>query len=374
MTYRPKPGSVDSVVVGAGVVGLAIARALALQGHEVIVLEAEYSFGTQTSSRNSEVIHAGIYYPTGSLKARLCVSGKQLLYEYCRQRRIDFQQPGKLIVASRVEQVDLLKTYHAQGQINGVDDLELLGQQGLHQLEPGVRGLAALWSPSTGIVDSHGLMLGLLGDLETAGGTLVSRSRVRRFRQVAGGFETDVDSDGASTKLHSRWLINSAGHGAIALAKASNMEHLPENYFLAGHYFSYTGKSPFNHLVYPVAGAESLGLHGTLDLGGQLKFGPDVEWRERLDYTFDLTETRRQHFENSIQDYYPDLDVNRLQPGYVGIRPRITGPGEATADFVIAGSESHGMKGLVQLFGIDSPGLTACLAIAEEVVSRLEGG
>lgn len=363
--------SVDSVVVGAGVVGLAIARALALQGHEVVVLEAENTFGTQTSSRNSEVIHAGFYYPTGSLKARLCVSGKELLYEYCRQRRIDFQQPGKLIVANRVEQIDLLKIYQAQGRVNGVDDLELLSQESLHQLEPEVRGLAALWSPSTGIVDSHGLMLGLLGDLEMAGGTLVSRSRVRGFRQVAGGFEIDVDSEGASVKLQSRCLINSAGHGAIALAKASKTDHLPDNYFLAGHYFSYTGKSPFNHLVYPVAGAESLGLHGTLDLGGQLKFGPDVEWRERLDYAFDSSETRRRHFESSIRDYYPALDTSRLQPGYVGVRPRISGPGEAAADFVVAGSESHGMKGLVQLFGIESPGLTACLAIADEVVLRL---
>lgn len=363
--------SVDSVVVGAGVVGLAIARALALQGHEVVVLEAENTFGTQTSSRNSEVIHAGIYYPTGSLKARLCVSGKELLYEYCRKRRIDFQQPGKLIVANRVEQIDLLKNYQAQGQVNGVDDLELLSQESLRQLEPEVRGMAALWSPSTGIVDSHGLMLGLLGDLEAAEGALVARSRVRGFRQVAGGFEIEVDAEEATVKLQSRWLINSAGHGAIALAKANKMNHLPDNYFLAGQYFSYTGKSPFNHLVYPVAGPDSLGLHGTLDLGGQLKFGPDVEYRERLDYTFDSSETRKRHFESSIRDYYPALDTSRLQPGYVGVRPRISGPGESTADFVIAGSESHGIKGLVQLFGIESPGLTACLAIAGEVVSRL---
>jgi len=362
---------VECVVVGAGVVGLAIARALALQGHEVIVLETEKTFGTQTSSRNSEVIHAGIYYPTGSLKAQTCVSGKVLLYDYCRQHKVDFQRLGKLIVAITSEQIELLRDYQAQGRINGIDDLELLSQEELHQLEPEVRGLAALWSPSTGIVDSHGLMLSLLGDFESAGGTLVTRSPVNSFRQVSDGFEMDVGSEGLSMKLQSRWLINSAGHGATALAKTSGMEQITDNHYPAGHYFSYRGKSPFNHLIYPVAGAGSLGIHGTLDLGGQLKFGPDLEWRERLDYTFDLSETRRQHFENSIRAYYPALEVNRLQPDYVGVRPRISGPGEPLADFKIMGPESHGMHGLVQLFGIESPGFTACLAIADEVVSRL---
>ncbi|MDX2427428.1 MAG: NAD(P)/FAD-dependent oxidoreductase [Xanthomonadales bacterium] len=362
---------VECVVVGAGVVGLAIARALALQGHEVIVLESEKTFGTHTSSRNSEVIHAGIYYPTGSLKARTCVSGKALLYDYCRQHKVDFQRLGKLIVATTSEQIDLLRAYQAQGRINGVDDLELLSQGELHQLEPDVRGSAALWSPSTGIVDSHGLMLSLLGDFENAGGALVTRTTVNSFRQIAEGFEMDVGSEGLSTKLQSRWLINSAGHGAIVLAKGSGMDQIADNYYPAGHYFSYQGKSPFNHLIYPVAGTGSLGVHGTLDIGGHLKFGPDLEWRERLDYSFESNETRRQHFENSIRAYYPALEVNRLQSGYVGIRPRISGPDEPLADFKIMGPESHAMKGLVQLFGIESPGLTACLAIADEVVSRL---
>lgn len=362
---------VECVVVGAGVVGLAIARALTLQGLEVLVLEAEKAFGTHTSSRNSEVIHAGIYYPAGSLKARTCVAGKTLLYAYCQQHRIDHRRIGKLIVATRKEQIDLLKTYLAQGRRNGVDDLELLEQASLHQKEPQVRGLAALWSPSTGIVDSHGLMLSLLGDFENSGGSLVLRSPVRGFKQKADGFEIEVDSGGSLLKLQSRLLINSAGHGAIALARTSAMEPLPQNYYPAGHYFSYQGKSPFNHLVYPVAGPGSLGLHGTLDLAGQLKFGPDIAWREQLDYTFEASELRREHFENSIRDYYPGLDMSRLQPGYVGIRPRISGPGEPVPDFVIAGPESHGMEGLVQLFGIESPGLTACLAIADEVISRL---
>ena len=362
---------VECVVVGAGVVGLAIARALALQGREVLVLEAEKAFGTHTSSRNSEVIHAGIYYPTDSLKARTCVTGKHLLYKYCRQHQVDFKKTGKLIVATTTEQIDLLRAYQAQGRRNGVDDLELISQEQLHRLEPEVSGLAALWSPSTGIVDSHGLMLSLLGEFENAGGTLVLRSTVRRFRQQRGGFEIDIESQGEQVQLQTRLLVNSAGHGAIALAKASAMESLPEAYYPAGHYYSYPGKSPFSHLVYPVAGAGSLGLHATLDLAGQLKFGPDIDWRDRLDYTFVSDEDRLRHFESRIRDYYPALDVNRLQPGYVGVRPRVTGPGKPVADFSIADHQVHGIKGLVQLLGIESPGLTACLAIADEVVSRM---
>jgi len=363
--------SVECVVVGAGVVGLAIARAMALKGHEVLVLEAENAFGTHTSSRNSEVIHAGIYYPANSLKARTCVNGNALLYDYCRQRGVDYQKTGKLIVATDSGQLDLLKTYLAQGRVNGVADLELVSQDQLHHLEPDVRGLAALKSPSTGIVDSHGLMLSLLGDLESAGGTLALRSKLRAFRHSTHGFALDVEIEGVPVKLQSQRLINSAGHGAIGLAKSSGMDHLPVNYYPAGHYFSYQGRSPFRHLIYPVAGPGSLGVHGTLDLGGQLKFGPDVEWRDHLDYTFGMEELRKRHFENSIRKYYPALEMNRLQPGYVGVRPRISGPGDPAEDFKIDDPERHGMRGLVQLFGIESPGLTACLAIANEVVSRL---
>jgi len=363
---------VECVVVGAGVVGLAIARAIALKGFEVLVLEAEKAFGTHTSSRNSEVIHAGIYYPADSLKARTCVRGKELLYGYCRQHGVNHRQLGKLIVAANSQQIEILKAYQVQGQANGVNDLELISKQELNQMEPEVQGLAALWSPSTGIVDSHGLMLSLLGDFENAAGTLVLRSRVSGFRQLQNGFEIRVEADGTPTKLQSRYLVNSAGHGAALLAKASEAGHPVKTYYPAGHYFSYSGKSPFRHLVYPVATAGSLGLHATLDLGGQLKFGPDVDWRGKLDYTFDLHETRQQHFEDSIRKYFPMLETDRLQPGYVGIRPRITGPGEPAADFVIAGSESHGVTGLVQLFGIESPGLTASLAIAEQVVTRLK--
>jgi L-2-hydroxyglutarate oxidase LhgO len=362
---------VECVVIGAGVVGLAIARALALKGHEVFILEAEDAFGTQTSSRNSEVIHAGIYYPSGSLKALTCVRGKALLYDYCLKRGVGHRQLGKLIVATSEAQIQVLENYQAQGLANGVTDLVLVTQEQLYQLEPEVQGCAALWSPSTGIVDSHGLMLSLLGDLENAGGTLVTRSPVHSFRPASGGFEIEVVVDKNPQKLHSRCLINSAGHGALALAKASGVDYPANNYYQAGHYFSYAGKSPFSHLIYPIAEEGTLGVHVTLDLGGQMKFGPDVDWRDQLEYSFGSVETRQHYFEERIRKYYPGFDSQRLQPGYVGIRPRITGPGEAGVDFVIAGPEDHQVEGLVQLFGIESPGLTACLAIAEQVVERL---
>jgi len=365
------PEKVECVVAGAGVIGLATARALALRGHEVLVLEAENTFGTQTSSRNSEVVHAGIYYPGGSLKAKLCVAGNQSLYAYCDKRGVDYRKLGKLIVATNSKQVNVLRSYLERGRANGVPGLELISTQALRKLEPEVNALAALWSPSTGIVDSHGLMLALLGDLENSGGALVTQSPVRRFRQVADGIEIDVGEDDAAMQLHTRCLVNAAGHGALALAGASAMKDLPAGYFTAGHYYGYQGKPPFSHLVYPVATAGSLGIHATLDLGGQLKFGPDVDWRDRLDYTFDTGAGRRSNFENSVRDYYPGLDADRLQPGYVGVRQRISAPGEPLADFRIEGPEKHGVDGLVQLFGIESPGLTACLAIADEVAARL---
>jgi len=362
---------VECVVAGAGVIGLAIARALALQGREVLVLEAENTFGTQTSSRNSEVVHAGIYYPGGSLKAKLCVMGNRSLYDYCEKRGIEHRKLGKFIVATTDAQVDVLRSYLERGQANGVPGLELISAAALRQLEPEVSAVAALWSPSTGIVDSHGLMLALLGDFENAGGTLVTQSQVNRFRHVADGIEIDVGEGDTAMQLQTRWLVNAAGHGALGLARASGMENLPTGYFPAGHYYGYQGKPPFSHLVYPVATTGSLGIHATLDLGGQLKFGPDVDWRERLDYSFDASPERRSHFENSVRDYYPALEAERLQPGYVGVRQRISAPGEPLADFQITGPRQHGVDGLVQLFGVESPGLTACLAIADEVVSRL---
>ena len=361
---------VECVVVGAGVIGLAIARALARRGREVLLLEAEDTFGTQTSSRNSEVVHAGIYYPAGSLKATACVVGNRMLYAYCREHGIGHRRLGKLIVASSEAQMTILGDYLASGRANGVDDLEIITAEKLREMEPQVSAVGALWSPSSGIVDSHGLMLAFLGEMENAGGTFVAGSRVRRFKSLPDGFEIEVS--GTDMQLRSRYLVNAAGHGALALARASLHGPLPRSYYPAGHYFSYSGKSPFSHLVYPVAGSGGLGVHATLDLGGQLKFGPDVEWRESLDYRFDPQNTRRQHFEDRIRKYFPALEADRLQPGYVGIRPRITAPGDPLADFQVAGPESHGIDGLVQLFGIESPGLTACLAIAGEVVTRLK--
>ncbi len=365
--------TVECVVIGAGVAGLAIARAIALKGHEVLLLEAEETFGTQTSSRNSEVIHAGIYYPSGSLKALSCVRGKTQLYDYCRRRGVNHRQVGKLIVATSNAQVGVLESYLEQGRSNGVDDLELLSAEQLLRMEPEVRGVAALWSPSTGIIDSHGLMLSLLGDFENAGGTLVTRSPVSSYKCLQDGFEINSGAGDQAVTLQSRWLVNAAGHGALPLAEASSQAYPAKNHYPAGHYFSYSGKPPFRHLVYPVAEQGSLGVHATLDLGGQMKFGPDVEWRDSLDYAFGDVDVRLAYFEQRIRQYYPSLETGRLQPGYVGIRPRITGPGEPGADFVIAGSESHNIDGLVQLFGIESPGLTACLAIADQVVTRLVG-
>lgn len=363
---------VECVVIGAGVVGLAIARLLALKGHEVLVLEAENAFGTHTSSRNSEVVHAGIYYPANSVKAKTCVRGRALLYDYCQLHGIGYQQLGKLIVATSSEQLETLNDYQAQASANGVDDLELLSKSDFQLLEPAVEGVAALWSPSTGIVDSHGLMLGLLADLEGAGGTLVTRSPVSRFEPVRDGFDLEIVLDQEKVALNCRWLVNSAGHGAMGLARASGVEHPAKNYFPAGHYFSYSGKAPFKHLVYPIADAGSLGVHATLDLGGQVKFGPDVEWREQLDYSFGTEASRQEYFEECILKYYPALEKERLQAGYVGVRPRISGPDEPLPDFMIKGQESHQLAGLVQLFGIESPGLTACLAIAEQVVAGLD--
>jgi L-2-hydroxyglutarate oxidase LhgO len=352
---------VECVVVGAGVIGLAVARALALEGREVLLLEAEDAFGTGTSARNSEVIHAGIYYPAGSLKAQLCVRGKAMLYDYCAARGVAHRRTGKLIVATNADQIGTLKTYAAQGKTNGVDDLEIIGGDGLRAREPHVEGIAAVWSPSTGIVDSHGLMLALLGDFENAGGTLAFQSPVDGYKSLNECHEVTV----GATVLKAPVLINAAGHGAPPLAGKG----APGQYFAAGHYFTYTGKAPFSHLVYPVAEAGGLGVHATLDLGGQIKFGPDVEWRGGLDYEFDRS--RQAEFEARIRTYFPGLESERLQPGYVGIRPKISGPGEAAADFVIAGPQAHGIRGLVHLFGIESPGLTSALALADEVVRRL---
>jgi L-2-hydroxyglutarate oxidase LhgO len=363
--------SIDVVVVGAGVVGLAIARSLALAGREVLVLEGEESFGTWTSARNSEVIHAGIYYPQGSLKATLCVRGKQMLYRYCAARGVAHRAIGKVLVASDADEVPVLQGYAKKAAANGVA-LEPLSAAEVARLEPAVKAVAGLWSSSTGIVDSHGLMLALLGDAEAAGATLVTHTPVDGVRVVDGGFE--VRTGGADpTTLRCRMLVNSAGLAAQRLAGSIDgldARHVPPTFYAKGHYFTLSGRSPFRHLVYPMPDNAGLGIHVTLDLGGQCKFGPDVtRWPQTLDYAFE--DGLEDKFRRAIRRYWPDLPDDGLVRGYTGIRPKVTGPTEAAGDFVIQGPAVHGVPGLVNLYGIESPGLTSSLAIAQEVAARL---
>jgi L-2-hydroxyglutarate oxidase LhgO len=362
---------VDAVVIGAGVVGLAVARELALAGREVIVLEAEESIGNHTSSRNSEVIHAGIYYPKGSLKASLCVSGKHKLYAYCRERGLPHLNCGKVLVAASEAEIPTVLGYIDKANANAVHDLRRISLDELRALEPAVTAVAAVYSPSTGIVDSHAVMLAMQGDLENAGGTVVFLSPVLRGAVTGDGIDLEV---GGSEPMSIRCtlLVNAAGLFAPQLARS--IEGIPERtippqYFAKGHYYTVSGKSPFNRLVYPMAGAGYLGVHVTVDLGGQARFGPDIDWIDRVDYAFD--DSREPLFYQAIRQYYPALKDGALQPGYTGIRPKISGPKEPAADFLIQGPAEHGVPGLVNLYGIESPGLTASLAIGERVRALL---
>ena len=362
---------VDCVVIGAGVVGLAVARALAQAGREVLILEAEAAIGTGTSSRNSEVIHAGIYYPQGSLKARLCVAGRDALYAFCASHGVPYRRCGKLIVATDESQVTGLDALQAHALANGVNDLQRLNGTELKALEPQLKAVAGLLSPSTGIVDSHALMLALQGDAEAAGALLALLASVGAVEVRADGLKLDVG--GAEPMiLLAKTLINCAGHAAPAIAartKGLPAERVPPRYFAKGSYFSLATATPFHHLVYPLPEPGGLGVHLTLDLGGQARFGPDVEWVDSLDYSLD--ESRADRFYAAIRRYWPALPDGALQPAYTGIRPKISGPGEPAADFRIDGPAEHGIAGLVNLFGIESPGLTAALAIADEVCQRL---
>ncbi|MDZ4075913.1 MAG: NAD(P)/FAD-dependent oxidoreductase [Hylemonella sp.] len=357
---------VDCVVIGAGVVGLAVARALALNGREVLVLEAAEAIGTQTSSRNSEVIHAGLYYPQGSLKALLCVQGKQMLYDYCAERGIGHRRCGKLIVATSEQQVPALQGILAKAAANGVDDLVLLTREQARALEPALACVAAVHSPSTGIVDSHGLMLALQGDLENAGGMVAFHSRLARARVTVQGIELDAE-DG--TQLLARTVVNAAGVHAPSLAhrmEGLDARHIPGEYYAKGNYFTLSGRSPFSRLIYPVPEAAGLGVHLTIDLGGQAKFGPDVQWVDSPDDLV-VDPARGDVFYAEVRKYWPALPDAALQAGYAGIRPKISGPAEAARDFMIQGPAGHGVPGLVNLFGIESPGLTSSLAIAARV-------
>ena len=358
----------DAVVIGAGVVGLAIARALALAGREVVVLEAEDAIGTHTSSRNSEVIHAGIYYPNGSLKARSCVEGKQLLYEYCDSHGVPYRRCGKLIVATNPGQEKELLSISEKALANGVTDLKRVTKEEALQMEPELACVAALHSPSTGIIDSHALMLAYLGDAEAHGAMLAVKSIFQRAL-FDDGFEIHVEG---SEPVRAQILVNSAGLRAPSVAKSIegyDKSLAPRELYAKGNYYSLARRSPFSRLVYPVPEPGGLGVHVTLDLAGQARFGPDVEWTEHIDYAVDPR--RAERFYAAIRRYWPGLPDGALLPGYAGIRPKTAGPSEPPADFQIQGPREHGVRGLVHLFGIESPGLTASLALASRVVEEL---
>ena len=362
---------VDAVVVGAGVVGLAIARKLAQSGREVILLEREDAFGTATSSRNSEVIHAGIYYPADSLMARLCVTGKRALYAFCENHGVAHKRTGKLIVATDETEAAKLDGIAARAARNGVDDMVKLSGAEAAALEPALKATAALLSPSTGIIDSHGYMLALLGDAEAAGAMIAYAAPFVSARRTGDGLVVSVGG-AEPMELKTRILINAAGLHASEVARAIeglDPATVPTPYYARGVYFTLTGRTPFSRLIYPVPVPGGLGTHLTLDLGGRARFGPDVEWIDRIDYTVDPA--RRHGFYAAIRRYWPDLPDGALEPGYAGIRPKIVPPEIASQDFRIDGTEVHGVPGLVNLFGIESPGLTASLAIADQVAERL---
>ncbi|MGE8546321.1 MAG: NAD(P)/FAD-dependent oxidoreductase [Alcaligenes sp.] len=357
---------VDCVVLGAGVVGLSLARELAGQGMDVLVVEQTPGIGNGVSSRNSEVIHGGIYYAPGSLKARLCVQGKEQLYDYCRQRHVEHKRCGKLIVAISAAQEAALRELQANAQACGVHDLQWLSAEQAQALEPALRCSAALLSPSTGIVDSHGLMLALQGDAENLGAQMVFNTPFTGARVLPGqGFEIQVGGAEAFSLTATR-LVNAAGLGAVAAARqiqGLDPAHVPQAYLCKGSYFSLSGRSPFKRLIYPMHNEAGLGVHLTLDLAGQARFGPDTEWVEHENY--DMDPQRGQSFYAAVRQYWPDLQDGSLSPAYSGIRPKVVPAGAPAADFLFSGPRQHGVPGLLNLFGIESPGLTACLAIAQ---------
>ena len=365
---------VDCIIAGAGVIGLAVARNLAAQGLDTLILEAADAIGTETSSRNSEVIHAGIYYTQGSLKARLCVAGRDMLYRYCADRSIPHRSCGKLIVATDETQEPVLATIRANAAACGVADLRFLSATEAQALEPALHCTAALLSPSTGIVDSHALMLALLGDAEGSGAMLSLNTRIVSGRVEPGRIvlRTTDTASGEQFEIATSRLINAAGLGAVALAgslEGFGRQFLPTLRYAKGNYFSVAGRAPFSHLVYPVPEPGGLGVHLTLDLAGTARFGPDVEWTDTLDYRVDPA--RGERFYAAIRKYWPDLADASLQAAYSGIRPKLSGPGDANSDFVIQDAATHGIDGLINLFGIESPGLTSSLAIAGQVARIL---
>jgi L-2-hydroxyglutarate oxidase LhgO len=365
---------VDCVVVGAGVVGLAVARALALAGREVIILEAAEGIGTETSSRNSEVIHAGIYYPAGSFMARFCVAGRKALYAYCAEKGVPHINCGKLIVATNAGEDVMLAGVKRRAEANGVEGMRVLSAAEAIAMEPNLHCTSALLSPVTGIVDSHAFMLALQGDAENAGAVPVFFSPVLGGRVAPGGVEIDVGGSDPMS-LSCRLLVNSAGLHAPGFAgciAGMPADRIPTAYYAKGNYFTLMGRSPFSRLIYPVPVPGGLGVHLTIDLGGQARFGPDVQWIDTIDYTVDPA--RAESFYAAVRKYWPDLKDGAIQPGYAGIRPKIVPRGAPGQDFVVQGPQTHGVRGLINLFGIESPGLTASLALADHVVEVAETG
>jgi L-2-hydroxyglutarate oxidase LhgO len=360
---------IECVVIGAGVVGLAVARALALAGREVLLLEAETHPGTITSARNSGVIHAGLYYTPGSFKARFCVAGNRALYAYCQARGVDHHNTGKLIVANGGEEEQVLLHLLERAHINDVDGVRMISGAEVRKLEPEVRCTAALLCPTSGIVDQHPYMLALQGDMENAGGTLVCDCRVETLTRANGAFLVRTGGDSA-TEIEARFVVNSAGLGAVDLLGRIDgypAGRIPRMHLGRGNYFTVAARSPFQHLIYPVPHAAGLGIHATIDLGRRVRFGPDVEWIDRIDYS--VNASRAPLFYDAIRRYWPRLADGALVPDYTGIRPKLHGPGEPQPDFRIETEADHGLPGLVNLLGIESPGLTSSLAIGDYAAS-----
>lgn len=370
-TARRDATDVDVLIIGAGVIGLAVAAEFARRGRDVLVVEQAEAIGTQTSSRNSEVIHAGLYYPTNSLKARFCVHGNRLLYEFCVRHGVPHQRIGKVVVAVSDAEIPVLESYLVQSEANGAVPLQRLSATDVQRLEPAVNAVAGLWSPSTGVIDSHAYMLSLQGELEAHGGMIALHAQFIAGSAVNGQLCATIDG-ATPMQLRPQILVNAGGLQAPDIARAIGgvaPALLPNAYFALGHYFAYSGRSPFQHLVYPIAEPGGLGVHVTLDLAGNARFGPDVKWLAAPNYQFD--DSRLPEFAAAIARYFPGLERARLHPGYTGIRPKISAPDAPTADFLLLGPNSHGIAGLMHLLGIESPGLTASLPLASAVVDEL---
>ncbi len=373
------PAEVETIVIGAGVVGLAIGRALALAGHRVLVLERHGRIGTETSARNSEVIHAGLYYPPGSLRAKLCVSGKGLLYRFCAENGVAHLTCGKLLVATEDSEIPKLEAIAANAKANGVADLRRLPAEEAHALEPELSCVAAYLSPSTGVVDTAGLVQAIEGHLTTLGGEVVPNAAAMRIdapRSETADFAIEVASGGETSALTARNVVIAAGLGATALGRTLRYPHgyrVPEIYPAKGHYFALSGRAPFRHLVYPMPQGAWLGVHLTFDVARRARFGPDIQWTNGVSYRFeDADGARRARFERAIRRYWPGLPDDALTPDSVGVRPKIYREGEPVADFAIDGPAAHGIPRLVALYGIESPGLTSSLAIGEHVTALLK--